>query len=114
MNKMQIDKLLKSCKDDLLIRKCIALLENSLPHETKISELAVAKTKELIPIYRRRLTVHRNLSLSTIEGGETLFDALGKEAEEYIAVFEIGFPSEAFIIFTDKDVKRVVGCLSIQ
>lgn len=114
MNRAQIENLLKSRQADPLIQKCISLLATSLPQEITISEPTVAKTKELISIYRRRLTVHKNLSLSTIEGGEKLIEDLGKETDEDIAVLEIRFPSVVFMIFTDNQIKRLLGGFSIQ
>jgi len=114
MNRAQIENLLKSCQANSLIQNCISLLATSLPQEVTISEPTVANTKELLSIYRRRLTVHENLNLSTIEGGEKLIEALGKETDDDIAVIEMRFPSVAFMIFTDNQVKRLLGCFSIQ
>lgn len=110
-----ISKLLNLHQGDLLIQKCISLLEHSPPYEVTISEPTVANTKELLAVYSQRFRVHKSLSLSIIEVSENLFDDLDKETDEFIAVFEIAFPSdEAFIIFADKQVKRIIGGMHMR
>lgn len=114
MENIKTTTLLKSHQGDPVIQKCIFLLETSSPDEITISEPTVAKTKELKTIYRQRLTVHKKLSLSTIEHSESLFDDLDKETDEYIAVFEIQFQSAAFMIFTNNKIERVIGGIYMQ
>ncbi len=113
MDKIQTCKLLKLHQDDPVIQKCISLLEHSPPFEVTISEPTVANTQELKLIYAQRFKVHKSLNLSRIEVSETLFDDLHKENDEFIAVFEIAFPSEAFMIFADTQIKRVIGGMYI-
>src|SRR5262245_48539251 len=70
----------------------------------------LVSAKEILGIYRLRVEMHR----SVIEGGDELINALEQEPGEEVRLVSFRTVKEEFLIFTDPELKRLIGCMSIQ
>jgi len=51
---------------------------------------------------------------SVIDGGDDVINALEQEPGEKVRVIAFRTVKEEFLIFTDPELKRLIGCMSYQ
>jgi hypothetical protein len=71
-------------------------------------------TKEILGDYSLRISMFKHLKLGEIEGGDTLVNALEKEPGERARIIALRTKKEYFLIFTDPELKRLIGCISVH
>jgi len=70
----------------------------------------LVSTIEILSVYRLSVEMH----LSVIEGGDDLINALEQEPGEKVRLVAFPTVKEEFLIFTDPELKRLIGCRSYQ
>jgi hypothetical protein len=75
-----------------------------------MSREILVNTKEILYTWRLRVEMHR----SAIEGGDDLVNALEKEPGEEVRINWFMTDKEEFYIFTDPELKRLIGCMSVR
>ena len=104
--KSKINDILSRSKSTPVIQRCISALERPLTIEN--SRDFLGNTKEMLRTYSLRVEMH----LSVIEGGDDLVNALEKEPGEKVRLYWFKTDKEEFFIFTDPELKRLIGCIS--
>jgi len=104
--KSKINDILSLSKSTPVIQRCISALERTQTIET--SRDILGNTKEMLYTYRLSVEMHR----SVIEGGDDLVNALEKEPGEKVRLNWFKTDKEEFFIFTDPELKRLIGCIS--
>src|SRR5437867_2179826 len=99
-------------KANPLIQKCLGSLDNG--SAVMISPTGPTRTSELKDIYNWRIRADKDQPNRLIEGGEDLLKALDRETDEYIMIYPIESPLEFFLIFTDRESRRLIGVISVQ
>jgi hypothetical protein len=105
--KSRIIDILSLGESTAITQRCINALENTPTIEIKSDILA--NTKEVLYTYRLRVEMHSNV----IKGGDDLVNALEKESGEEVRISMFRTVKEEFLIFTDSELKRLIGCISI-
>jgi hypothetical protein len=105
--KSQLIHILSLGESTAMLQRCVSALERTPTIE--IHSDTIANTKEIFSIYSLRVEMHR----SVIEGGDDLIDALEKEPGEKVRISLVRTDKEEFLIFTDPELKRLIGCISI-
>jgi hypothetical protein len=118
---MTIDLVTKSLIIDILslsksipvVQRCISALESALTTTYMVGDISVA-TKQILGIYSTRVLMLKHLKLGEIEGGDALVNALEKETGDRVRIIAFRTKKEEFLIFTDPELKRLIGCVSIH
>jgi hypothetical protein len=105
--KSRIKDLLSLGESTAVIQRCISALERT--PTIYIHSDTVANTKEILSIYSLRIEMH----LSVIEDGDDLIYSLEKERGEKVRISLVRTDKEEFLIFTDPELKRLIGCISV-
>ena len=111
--KSRIIDLLYLSESTPVIQRCVSALESALTRIYLYPDITVA-TKEIFEIYRLRVEMFKHLKLGEIEGGAALVNALEKEPGENVRINGFRTNKEEFLIFTDPELKRLIGCISIH
>ena len=104
--KARIIDILSLSKSTPVIQRCISALGRTLT--IKMSRDILGNTKEMLGTYSLMVEMHR----SVIEGGDDLVNALEKELGEKVRLNWFKTDKEEFFIFTDPELKRLIGCIS--
>ena len=89
-----------------VIERCVSALERPLTIENSLDFLG--NTKEMLHTY----SLSVEMQLSVIEGGDDLVNALEKEPGEKVRLNWFKTDKEEFLVFTDPELKRLIGCIS--
>jgi hypothetical protein len=106
--KSKINDILSRSKSTPVIKRCIGALERT--PAIKMSRDILGNTKEILYTYRLRVEMHH----SVIEGGDDLVNALEKESGKEVRINWVKTNEEEFFIFTDPELKRLIGCISVS
>jgi len=104
--KSRIIDILSLSESTAVIERCISALERTLTIEN--SRDFLGNTKEMLHTY----SLSVEMQLSVIEGGDDLVNALEKEPGEKVRLNWFKTDKEEFLVFTDPELKRLIGCIS--
>jgi hypothetical protein len=111
--KSRIIDMLSLSKSIPVVQRCISTLENAPTTISLEGEITVA-TKQIFGVYSLRVRMYKHLKLGEIEGGDALVNALEKEPGEQVRLITFMTENEQFLVFTDPELKRLIGCVSIH
>src|SRR5262249_13034618 len=106
--KSQLIDILSLSGSTPVAQRCVSALERT-PTQWMLGEICVS-TIEILNIYSLRVEMHH----SVIDGGDDVINALEQEPGEKVRVIAFRTVKEEFLIFTDPELKRLIGCMSYQ
>ena len=113
VTKSRIIDILSLSKSIPVVQRCIRTLESALTTTYMVGDISVG-TKQILGIYSTRVLMVKQLKLGEIEGGDALVNALEKEPGDRVRIIAFRTKKEEFLIFTDPELKRLIGCVSIH
>jgi hypothetical protein len=113
VTKSRIIDILSLSKSIPVVQRCISMLESALTTTYIVGDISAA-TKQILGIYSTRVLMLKHLKLGEIEGGDALVNALEKETGDRVRIIAFRTEKEEFLIFTDPELKRLIGCISIR
>ena len=111
--KSRIIDILSLSKSTPVVQRCISALESALTTIYTDVDISVA-SKEIFSAYSLRVLMFKHLELGEIEDGDALVSALEKEPSERVRIIAFRTKKEEFLIFTDPELKRLIGCTSVH
>ena len=106
--KSQLIDILSLSGSTPVAQRCVSALERT-PTQWMLGEICVS-TIEILNIYSLSVEMHH----SVIDGGDDVINALEQEPGEKVRVIAFRTVKEEFLIFTDPELKRLIGCMSYQ
>jgi hypothetical protein len=106
--KSQLIDILSLSGSTTVAQRCVSALERT-PAVLILADMLV-RTIEILSIYRLRVEMH----CSVMEGGDDLVNALEQEHGEEVRIIAFRTDKEEILIFTDPELKRLIGCISLQ
>jgi len=110
--KSRIIDILSVGESTSVVQRCISALESALT-AIYIVDISVA-TKDAFGTYSLRVLIFKHHKLGEIEDGDALVNALEKEPSERVRIIAFRTKKEEFLIFTDPELKRLIGCISVH
>ena len=111
--KSRIIDILSLSKSIPVVQRCISALESALTTNCIEGDISVA-TKGIWATYSLRVSMFKHLKLGEIEGSDALVNALEKEPGERVRIIAFSTKKEEVLIFTDPELERLIGCVSIH
>jgi len=108
----RIIDILSLSKSTPVIQRCISELERITTLGTSVDMIVGAK--QILSIWRLRIEMCRARYGNIIEDGDDVINALEKETGEKVRLLAFLSDKESFLIFTDPELERLIGCMSLE